>query len=125
MNNKRFVTALNCMDGRTQEPVIQWAKKRFGIDYVDMINEPGPDLVFLSEDKNLLDNILKKIKISTDKHGSKRLVIVGHYDCAGNPVSREEHIKLIKKSVEIAKKHLNDVEVFGVYIGEDWDVKEL
>jgi hypothetical protein len=113
------------MDGRTQEPLIRWAKERFNVDFVDMINEPGPDLVLLTEDKKFFDYTLKKIKISTEKHGSKRLVIVGHYDCAGNPVSKEEHLKLIKKSIDIAKKHLPEIEISGVYINDNWKVEEI
>ena len=48
----RFCTAINCMDGRTQEPVIAFVKKRFGIDCVDMITEPGPDKI-LAQSKNI------------------------------------------------------------------------
>lgn len=40
---KRFGTALNCIDGRAQILVISWVKESFGVDYVDMIIEPGMD----------------------------------------------------------------------------------
>ncbi|WP_369522760.1 carbonic anhydrase [Guptibacillus hwajinpoensis] len=33
--NKRFGTALNCIDGRTQIPVTQWLKAHYHLDYVD------------------------------------------------------------------------------------------
>jgi len=125
MSHGKFVTSINCMDGRTQEPVINWAKKKFGADYVDMINEPGPDLVLLTEDQKFLEYTLKKIRISTEKHGSKKLIIVGHHDCAGNPVSKKRHIELVKKSTEVAKSHLKDIDVFGIYINEKWEVEEL
>jgi carbonic anhydrase len=125
MSNKRFVTAINCMDGRVQEPLIKWAKKEFGVDFVDMINEPGPDLVLLTEDKKFFDYIIKKIKISTDKHGSKTLIIAGHHDCAGNPVERERHIELVKKSIDVAKRYLPEIEVVGVYINEGWEVERI
>lgn len=125
MSYGRFVTAINCMDGRTQEPLINWAKKKFNIDYVDMINEPGPDLVLLTEDENFFNYTLKKIRISIEKHGSSRLIIVSHYDCAGNPISKEKHIELVKKGIEIAKRHLKDIDVIGVYINEKWEVEEI
>jgi len=32
---KRFGTALNCIDGRTQISVIKWLKETFAVDYVD------------------------------------------------------------------------------------------
>lgn len=36
----KFATAINCIDGRTQLPVIEWARKKYGVDYVDMITKP-------------------------------------------------------------------------------------
>ncbi|MBI4243854.1 MAG: hypothetical protein HY606_07170 [Planctomycetes bacterium] len=35
MRDKKFVTCLNCMDGRTQLPVIQWIEKNYRADYVE------------------------------------------------------------------------------------------
>jgi hypothetical protein len=32
MAQGNFATAINCMDGRTQEPIINWAKKEFNVD---------------------------------------------------------------------------------------------
>jgi hypothetical protein len=41
----KFVMAINCMDGRTQLPIIEWLKKEYGATYVDMITEPGPNKI--------------------------------------------------------------------------------
>lgn len=38
----KFAAAINCMDGRTQVPVIEFLKNKYGVDYVDMITEPDP-----------------------------------------------------------------------------------
>jgi hypothetical protein len=51
MRHGNFVTAINCIDGRTQLPVINFAQKKYGIDYVDMVTEPGP-IKILTENKN-------------------------------------------------------------------------
>ena len=53
MTKETFATAINCMDGRTQEPIISWAKKAFEVDYVDAITEPGPDKI-LAEGPDIL-----------------------------------------------------------------------
>ena len=42
MEGKKFGTAINCMDGRVQEPVAKFLKEIYGIDFVDTITEPGP-----------------------------------------------------------------------------------
>ncbi len=50
-----FATAINCMDGRTQEPIINYMKNKFKVDYVDMISEPGP-VKALAENKSINPN---------------------------------------------------------------------
>jgi len=121
-----FVTAINCMDGRVQLPVIEYLKNRFGVDYVDMITEPGP-IKFLAEndDKTTVESIRKRVEISAVKHGSKVVAIVGHADCAGNPVERDVQLEQIKKSMELAKKWGLDAEFLGLFVNEQWEVEEF
>ena len=38
-----FGTAINCIDGRVQLPVINWMKATHHVDWVDVITEPGAD----------------------------------------------------------------------------------
>ena len=40
---KKFVTAINCIDGRAQIPVIDWLKAATDADFVDQITEPSAD----------------------------------------------------------------------------------
>ena len=42
-SNAEFATAINCMDGRTQNHVIEWMRKHYSVSYVDVITEPGVD----------------------------------------------------------------------------------
>ncbi len=44
-----FVTAVLCIDGRFRRCLVEWVAAHFGIDYVDLVTEPGPDRV-LAED---------------------------------------------------------------------------
>ena len=65
----RFCTVINCMDGRIQMPVIQYLCRRFNVEWVDSITEPGPNLI-LSEKKDdlLVQSIIKRLDISVNKH---------------------------------------------------------
>ena len=87
---KKFVTVINCMDGRAQVPVIEYMQQRFNIDYVDMITEAGPNKI-LSECKatDVIESLKKKVAISVYKHNSQIIAVAGHYDCAGNPESEK------------------------------------
>ncbi len=121
-----FVTAINCMDGRVQLPVIEYMTNRFGVDYVDMVTEPGP-IKFLAEniDKTTVESIRKRVEISAVKHGSKVIAIVGHADCAGNPVERDIQVEQVAKSMELAKTWGLDAEFLGLFVNERWEVEEI
>lgn len=125
MEGKKFVTAINCMDGRTQDPVSSWMKSRYKADFVDAITEPGVDKILSEGTSNLIESIKARVAISTGHHHSRAIGIVGHYDCAGNPVSKEEHIEQLKKSVETVKSFglPEGTEVLGLWVGEDWTVQ--
>ena len=125
MTKETFATAINCMDGRTQEPIISWAKKTFEVDYVDAITEPGPDKILAGGPDALVESIRNRVMISVNKHGSQNVIIVSHHDCAGNPVSKEEHLDQLKKSVDVISSWKLGVKTIGVWIGEDWKVNKL
>ena len=125
MTKETFATAINCMDGRTQEPIISWAKKTFEVDYVDAITEPGPDKILAEGPDTLVESIKNRVMISVNKHGSQNVIMVSHHDCAGNPVSKEEHLDQLKKSVNVISSWELGVKIIGVWIGEDWKVNKL
>lgn len=125
MTKETFATAINCMDGRTQEPIISWAKKTFEVDYVDAITEPGPDKILAEGPDTLVESIKNRVMISVNKHGSQNVIVVSHHDCAGNPVSKEEHLDQLKKSVDVISSWELGVKIIGVWIGENWKVNKL
>jgi carbonic anhydrase len=123
MAQGKFGTAINCMDGRVQLPMIDWMKDNFGVDYVDMVTEPGADKVVTSCAPEALDRIIEKVRISVEKHGSRHVVITGHDDCAGHPVSKEQHIEDIRKAMQIIKGWNLPVTIYGVWINSGWQVE--
>jgi len=126
MADGTFATAINCMDGRTQLPVIEFMKKKYSVDYVDTITEPGP-IKYLSEnsDQSVIDSIKYRVDISVRKHGSKAICIVGHFGCAGNPVDRGIQIEQLKEAEKTIKSWGFEVDIVKVYIDENWQVQEV
>lgn len=108
------------MDGRAQVPVIDWVKRNYGIDFVDMITEPGPDRLFGGNSADL-DSIRRRVTISVNAHGSRHLVVAAHHDCAGNPVSTAEHEVQLRRALEqMLSWRLPLQEVAALWIGADW-----
>ena len=126
MSSKTFVTAINCMDGRVQEPIINWMKQHHNADYIDMITEPGPNKDLAKNQTSTINQSIKKrIDISVNKHGSHLIAIIGHYDCAGNPVDQETQVKQIKDSINTLKTWGYTVDIIGLWIDEKWTVHKI
>jgi len=123
MSEGKFATSISCMDGRIQIPLANWIKENHSVDYVDAITEPGVDKK-VSGDSDL-DSIKSKVAISINAHKSGLIVVSGHFDCAGNPVSNEEHFTQIKKSVEVISSWNLGVNVIGVWVDENWKVNPV
>lgn len=122
----RFCTAINCMDGRVQKPVIDYLRNRYNVDYVDMITEPGPNRILADgADWKLIESLFARVKISVEKHGSKQIAIIGHHDCAGNPAGEEEQYAHTLKAIEAVKEKYKELEVIGLWVDESWSVQEI
>ena len=125
MADGKFGTTINCIDGRTQNPVSQWIKENYSVDYVDTVTEPGPDKVLLEVNIEKIEQIKSKLLISIKAHNSTLIVIAGHHDCAANPVSKEEHLTQIKKSINMIKSWNFPVKVVGVWVNDQWKVEQI
>jgi carbonic anhydrase len=123
MAKGKFATSVSCMDGRIQIPLTIWIKENFSVDYVDTITEPGIDKQVA--DNTDLESIKTKVGISINKHESELIIVSGHYDCAGNPVSNEEHITQIKKGIEVISSWNLGVKVVGVWVDDTWKINTV
>jgi hypothetical protein len=123
MAEGKFGTAINCMDGRVQEPVIMWFKIKKGMDYVDAITEPGPIKLLADGDEAATESIRMRTMISVAKHGSGIVAVVGHHDCAGNPATREVQIDQIDKAIATVRSWELGVEVMGLFVNSMWTVE--
>ncbi len=122
----KFCTAINCMDGRVQLPVINYLRQRFNVDYVDSITEPGPNLILSKQDNEaLVQSILARVRISIKEHSSIAIAIVGHYDCAGNPALKEQQIQHLHKAVEFLRKQYEKIQIVSLWVDETWQVNEI
>ncbi|UCD29051.1 MAG: hypothetical protein JSV03_00780 [Planctomycetota bacterium] len=125
MASGTFATAISCMDGRTIIPVTEWMKKQFKVDYVDMITEAGPDKTLSQGTAEQIAAIRQKVAISINKHNSRVMAIVGHHDCAANPVDKETHFQQIKDCCAIIKIWELMIRTLGVWLNEKWDAEVI
>jgi hypothetical protein len=113
----RFATAINCIDGRVQTPVLDWIRLHLNVDYVDLITEPGPDKV-LALGTDAAFAILDKVKFSVSVHDPVALAIAGHNDCLANPAPRDVHLDQIRKAVANIHSLSAGIRVIGLWVNE-------
>jgi len=121
-----FGTAINCIDGRTMQPVIDYIKQNYAVEIVDMITFPGADGIFSNEQRLAEASLAKdSVSISINKHNSRIIAVVGHYDCAGNPGDKDYHYAQIRKALlELSSWNILTTKIIGLYVNDNWQVEE-
>jgi hypothetical protein len=121
-----FCTAVNCMDGRVQRPVIDYLCAFFKTDHVDMITEPAPVRVLASDPKSEQSaSIYHRIDLSIEVHHSNGIAVVAHHDCARNPTSKERQLQDLRKSAAGLRSRYPDVPVVALWIDDEWSVRSI
>ena len=123
MATEKFVTAINCIDGRAHRPVRNWLKASFDAEFVDRITEPGADKVLAGGSADVIEAIKQKVLISVNAHNSKTVAVVGHHDCAANPVSEAQHRQDIVEAMATVTSWNLPVQVVGLWVNSEWQVE--
>jgi len=114
------------MDGRTQLPANEYLRRVLSVDYVDTITEAGPVRILAEEQQSALaDSILARVDISVNKHKSKAIAVVAHYDCIGNHLSKNEQIEQLKKAIMWLGQKYPNLIILGLWIDSSWDVQRI
>ncbi|MDP8266373.1 MAG: GIY-YIG nuclease family protein [Candidatus Aceula meridiana] len=125
--SKKFVTAINCMDGRTQEPVVKYLKNKYGCAFIDMITEAGPNKMLAEgKEKAGVLSIKRRVEISVFRHKSQAVAVVGHFNCVRNPTGRDEQKKQTLKAIEEIKKWNFPVkEIIGLWADRKFKIRRI
>ncbi|HET8626959.1 MAG TPA: carbonic anhydrase [Thermomicrobiales bacterium] len=120
-----FGTAINCIDGRAQQPVADWLKLNHHVRYVDTVTAPGVDGLLAAGDPATIETLRQYVEVSTGAHESAVIAIAGHHGCAGNPVSKDEHLADIRRSVDEVAGWGLPARVVGLWVNESWAIEEV
>ncbi len=121
-----FYTAVNCMDGRVQLPVINYLTVRFKAEYIDSVTEAGP-VLYLAEKtgSEQTKSIRRRTDISIKNHKSTGIAVIAHHDCAGNPADEQTQISQLMLAVNFFAGHYPNVEIIGLWVDSNFSVKEI
>ncbi len=120
-----FCTAVNCINGRAQTPVIKYLEERFGVDNVDMITEIAANALLAKAEKAAVASILRRVSVSVDQHESVGIAVVGHHGCIGNPGDEASQRKDTQNAVDLLRPLYPQVPVIGLWVDADGHVEEV
>jgi len=123
MSHALFGTVITCIDGRVQEPVAAWLKARYHLDYIDTVTTPGADKALAEGPAELIEQLRASVQASVTRHRANVLAVVGHHDCAADPVSREQHIEQIRKATQVVWYWNLPVTLVGLWVNGEWQVE--
>ena len=120
-----FAAAINCIDGRTQAAVLDFVRKRFRVQFVDLITEPSPVRVLARRgDRTALKSIARRVDFSIRVHEVESLAVVAHHDCRANPEADERQQEQLTRAVEYLGRCYESLEIIGVWVNFSWGATE-
>lgn len=121
-----FCAVINCMDGRTQLPVIHFLMQRFNVQYVDMLTDAGPLGILANDpDSPRSQAFFERVNTVIHAHDVKELAIAGHWDCRGNPVPKEKQLEQQRAVVQRFREHFPQLTIIGLWVDEAEQVQEI
>ena len=118
------------MDGRIQKPLREFAREKFGVDFVDAITDRGGLLRHLpgAENEGYVENMLQNIQVSLTAHNSKGIIMAGHQECAGYPIPGDQKRKEVVDAANLLRGKFAGIEIIPVFVVENeggWKVENL
>lgn len=122
MPTEPFALAINCVDGRVQQPLLRWIRDELSLSRVDYLTVPGADAA-LAEHGRELERARETASFLTDQRDHRCALVAGHWDCLGNPVDEERHREQIRRAAEELHRWGVAPRTLGVWIREGWSVE--
>jgi len=115
------------MDGRVQEPVIDWLRDHFDVKWVDKITEAGPVAALVDDNQDVLTAIQRRVQVSIDAHATKGIAIAVHDGCAGMPMnlSIEVEQEMGREAARKLQTLYPNLPVLALWVGLDGSVTVL
>jgi len=121
----RFALAITCIDGRVQRPVVDYIRRTYGVDYVDLITEPGPEWALTDPERGGVQAaIQRKARFSVAGHDAELIAMTAHDDCLGNDADPGTRLAQLHAAQRMITGWDLGVDVVGLWVHMDGKVEE-
>lgn len=122
----RFALAITCLDGRVQRPVVDYLRRKYGVDYVDLITEPGPERALTDPTRHLVQAAIQRnARFSVGGHAAELVAVAAHDDCLGNKADTGTRLAQLRAAQEVVTSWELGVDVVALWVYMDGRVEEV
>jgi carbonic anhydrase len=91
-----------------------------------MITEPGPIKALATEPlAPQVESIRRRLEVSLQKHHSNLVAVVGHDDCAGNPVDLDRQTHQLNAASDLIYTWGYPIDIIRLYVDGNRTVHQL
>lgn len=110
-------TLVNCIDGTVQVSAIDFVRKIWNVQWVDVVTDGAPERI-LSDAKcgGQADHIHTNIETSLCDQRTQRLAIAAHSGCDINEEPDDRKIEMLRLAVNHLKHRYTNAQVIGIWI---------
>jgi hypothetical protein len=121
----RFALAITCIDGRVQRPVVEYMRRKYGVDYVDLITEPGPERALTDSTRSWVQAAIQRnARFSVKGHDAELIAVTAHDDCLGNDADPGTRLAQLRAAQQVVTDWSLGVEVIALWVHMDGRVVE-
>jgi hypothetical protein len=121
----RFALAITCLDGRVQRPVVDYIRRIYGVDYVDLITEPGPERALTDPARAAVQTAIQRnARFSVRGHAAELIAVTAHDDCLGNDADPGTRRTQLLAAQQLVIGWDLGVDVIGLWVRLDGKVEE-
>ena len=121
----RFALAITCLDGRVQRPVVDYMRRAYGVDYVDLITEPGPEWALTDPTRAAVQAAIQRnARFSVAGHDAELIAVTAHDDCLGNDADPGTRLAQLRAAQRVVTGWDLGVEIIGLWVHMDGKVEE-
>jgi len=125
MTQPVYGAVINCIDGRVQRVVTDYLRKRWNVEYVDVITEVAPERVLAERtDSQIVARLRSQVLSSLKQQQSPRLAVAAHSDCESNRVPEDVQRQHLEAAVTWLAAEFTQAEIIGVWIDPGGKVHE-
>lgn len=125
MTQPVYGAVINCIDGRVQGVVIDYLRKRWNVEYVDVITEVAPERVLAERaDSQGVARLRSHVLSSLKQQQSPRVAIAAHSGCESNPVPENVQRKHLEAATAWLVTEFRQAEVTGLWVDRDGKIHE-